>query len=425
MRSILATVLLVVPCLLALAPAVRGIDTPLGEPPYLAKEVRPKWRLAALPEVIEEIAREIELPVSPSEGVESLGDVSVVLIEEERATWREVLELLERHYDLAFTAEPLRLRIETGVEARARTRRLVNLDLRDYGIFFRAKRNLPTVRVVSYDEAGGEPSPFDFAGEEDNYELDHFLESVSEFIEEQHSAQVRGTGNLMVLATPEEEASLRRIIEGLYETALRRSRWRVHFGYLPAATVTAGGVVPIEEARAIAAALEEPERLTVGAMQNEEVLAVRARDEAIADDAEINQTGAYPVLNPVVLSARAGHSIRLRAIVGLERTLLIFSAEWAERLEPVRRGTIRVPPSLSDGTVDLQVTRKGEESTGRSSANLPPTHFRRGTEIEVQQRSIWSWTPRGEAFVPAGRGLILLGDRDGRRTAIVIEEVRS
>jgi hypothetical protein len=76
-RSVLALGPLVVASILALAPDAGAVDTPLGEPGYLGKEIGPKWRLGGLP---------------------------VVLIEEERTSLRESLDLLERQYDLAALA---------------------------------------------------------------------------------------------------------------------------------------------------------------------------------------------------------------------------------------------------------------------------------------------------------------------------------
>lgn len=400
--------------------ALRAVDTPSGPPPYLEQEVRPKWRLTPLKEVLDEIGREIERPVSRSEDVEEL-DTRVVLIEESRTPLLQVLELLERNCDLHFVAEPLRLTVETADQWRARQRRLVNLDLRDYGLFIAPGHPGRGVRTTTIDEPDpGIGGPFDFVyDEEGSFDLDVFLDEVTESVDD-FSEDVRGTGNLMLLATPEEEAHLRQRLERIHETVLLRSRWRVRFGILPAGIQTAGGIVSTEVTREIASELEDVESMSLSALQDEEVYAIRGRHETGLPDAEINQTGMYPVLNPVILTDRIGREVSLRPIVGLGSTLLVYRAAWRERTADVGRTAVRVPAEVTAGTIHTS------SSEGRSSSTveLKPPVARRGTTIELEQRALWSWAPEGEVFLPPGSGLVLLGNRDGRTTAIVIEEVR-
>jgi hypothetical protein len=89
-----------------------------------------------LGEALDEIGKWIEKPIARSEAVVKRADEPVALIDDRKIPLRDTLEALERVQHLRFAVEPLRLRVETEDDYRDRSRRLVDLRLRDYGAFF-------------------------------------------------------------------------------------------------------------------------------------------------------------------------------------------------------------------------------------------------------------------------------------------------
>ena len=109
------------PCLTACLATVSSLSTSLlaldqgGEPPkYLTEKFRADWRMKPLKGVLDELGHFLEKPLVRSASINALGeDRLVALVADKKITLRETLELLESSQDLHFTAETLRLRVET------------------------------------------------------------------------------------------------------------------------------------------------------------------------------------------------------------------------------------------------------------------------------------------------------------------------
>lgn len=429
-RTTLLFGLFLLPAVLGLTPV--GAIEIVGDPPdYLDRKLRPQWRLTPLQEALEELGEEIERPVALSTDLED-SDVTLILIEDTKSTVREVLELLERTQDLHFTVEPLRLVVRTGSEQRRQQRKLVNLNLRDYGLFFRQRSEPPIVRVRSQDEADSHPSPF--GGFEDHEDEDEFaFEDLLERVATEggdSEVQNRGNGNLMLLVTPEEEARLRSNLDQFYETIIRRSSWKIHFGWLggspESSSPTAGGLLPAAEVRALATSLEDSIVLSATAMSGQRASVARGWYQRVIDDAEINQTGARPVMNPVVRgSSHYERRAQLRPHVGLESTLLIFEADWVENLPGTRTQKIRVPATLAPSRLATSTSaKKGATGEAKASVASTPAMIDPGLTLALEHKSVWEWKPRGEVSIPRGYGLVLTAPGEGRQRVILFEEVQ-
>ena len=411
--------------LLAISPpAALAVDTPAGAPEYLERTLRPRWRLETIDVVLAEIERVIDRPVQASTGVFEDRRIQVILIERKKLSLSSILTLLEENYDLHCIAEPLRLVVETRAEERIRRRRPVNLDLRDYGLFFWAPPVTTQVRITSNDSSdydSGSPYNFGSDREQDDGDLPFELQALlDEFNDEDSSGggSLRGTGALLLQLTPEEEVTVRGVLEDLAKSKLARTHWRVHFGLLPGSAETRGGVVSGETARAVADLLIEPERLSLSAIDGQEAFARSGSAERTVSDIEVNQTGPYPVVNPVIDVPLAGSSIRLRVSTGVENSLLCYRAMWHAFVGQVKRSKVRTP----------SVTRPGQNSVnvkkdGAATASQRPEESIPGSIMEIEDRPLGRWDSVGEAFIPRGSGLILLGVVEGRAAAIVFEEV--
>lgn len=420
MRSIIALLLAT-----AMLSFVSAVDPQESLPEYVQRSIRPEWRLAELDDVLDQLEQIIEKPVSRSSGILEW-EHAVTLIDEDKVTVLETLTVLEETQGLRFVAEPLRLIAMTETEHRQRQRRLVNLDLRDYGLFITP----PDFGgpIISYDEAGGGASPFDFDGEE---ELPFDIEDLvgifrSDTDVEKPESDLRGRGNLMVLVTEEEERAMRAVLGRLYQILIRRSAWRVHFGLLPRDIEFRGGVLPGAEAQAIAEQLDERETLQLSGMNGQLVTAGGLGVSNLVVDVEVNQTGRFPVLNPVVRRRQTGKSVDLKAFIGLDHVLLEFHASWTETLGDRTTRPLRRPPTIDPAHVFSRATgTKKANSVGvSSSASLEPAHVEPGLRIDMERQTMWYWQPRGEVFIPRDHALVLAAERDGRRLAIVIEEVK-
>ncbi|MGE3166576.1 MAG: hypothetical protein AB7O52_16875 [Planctomycetota bacterium] len=415
--AVLVAALCGTPCL--------ALDIAEPAPEYLQAKIRPQWRLLPMAEALKELGDEIEKPVAISRGLAE-SDSVVVLLENDRSTVREILELLERTQDLHFSAEPLRIRVETGSEHRRSQRRLVNLNLRDYGLFFIPRTNVPRPRN-GFGLGDGENSHFRDWWEEKEPRIDpNQLIDVLSTEGDPLDAEIRGTGNLMVLATTDEEARLRANLDELYGVLRRTSTWRVHFGWLPEGQITAGGLLPDATLQALVKQLEQTQTLSLAALDTQNVTASREVARSFVRDVDIDLTGLDPVMNPAVDTASDGLVAQLRPLIGLESTLLVFHAEWTELSPPAKRETVRVPATTSPASAST--TSKAEDRQGGATVTQTtssrPTHLDPGVTLEIQPEARWEWRPSGEVFVPRGYGLVLVGPGGKRSRVIVFEEVR-
>lgn len=409
---------------LACALPAFAVDIPAARPDYLDRPIRPEWRLSELSEVLDDVLEIIERPISRSDGVGDWDD-GIIFIEEEKITVLETLEVLEETQGLHFIAEPLRLVAMTREEFLRNQRRLVNFNLRDYGIFFQPLDH--QLSIATYDESDDGASPFDYGAEEEDITFD--LEALVGVLRSDgglDDAELRGSGNLMVLATEQEEAALRSVLDRVYELVARRSSWRVHFGLVPRDVDAVGGIVDVAYARELAGQLDEHDVVQLSGMNGQLVLGGNRKERDIVMDVEVNQTGAFPVLNPVVQRVPLGRSVEIRPILGLEHTLLVFDALWSELDGVAAEDVVRRPPMVDPprawGSAELD--KNGDKTSVRESVSISPARIEPGKQLNMERQRVWRWNPRGEVFVPKEKALVLVGAREGRRLAIILEEVK-
>ncbi len=405
-------------------PPAHAIEVAGDPPDFLSATLRPRWRLVDLEDVLNEISTLVEKPVARSEEVEDF-ESPVVLIEEGTLTVRETLELLERSQDLHFRVEPLRISAMTGSEHRRTSRRLVNVSLRDFGLFFQPRDfDAPEVGFAHRFESSRN-GDFELPSPEDVLEKLTTLALPSSGLSEDGEASMRGEGNLWVHATEAEEAALRKELAAFSELSQRSSRFRVRFGYLPPSVETAGCFLPLAELERLAADLEGLVTLELSVKSGQQAAASALDQEATFVDAEVNQTGPYPVLNPVLNDLGIGKSAQLRAFHGLDHTLLESRLAWAEREGEPRAQHVGRPAKLDAGSakIDVQASEGNKRDVKGSAAIHAPT-VDPGLEFDITQQPHWVWRPAGEVFLTAGVGLALIAPRGDRRAAALIEEVR-
>ena len=403
---------------------VPAIDTPSGSPEYLQEKFRPRWRFAEIEGVAHDLERQIDRPVQITDGVRDLYDLAIVLVERSSQTVQETLEVLEAQSPLNFIAEPLRLVIETKEEERERRRRPVQLSLRDYGLFFKPQTQTLFVNVRSHDETRDDSigSSFDFGGDEEvepelPFELRSFLDELAELGDGESDSAIRGTGALLLRLTPEEEQAIRTVLERSSAARFRQLTWKVHFGFLSIASETSGGILPAEELPAVLESLDERRTRTItvsnGARGSVQIGAAERR----VHNVEANQTGRFPVLNPVLSTPLTIQSLHLTAFEGRSHTLLSFDAFWHQLLPKAKTSTI-IAPRVTEPGVSTGSNKDGQVRISTSPPSLIP-----GSKYQIHHNVLDRWDPAGDVFVPHGSGLVLLGTIDGKTAAIILEEV--
>ncbi len=395
------------PVLLALPAAAAALDVQAGsKPEYLAMNYRAEWRMKLLSEVLEEIQKSIEKPVVATASVINLGDKRLVaLVDERKAPLREVLEQLEAVQDLRFTAEPLRLRVESTADAQARRRRPVDLQLSEYALF-------SPIRDFPADElgfgrrmSGGDGKGYLFGGEGGGQIVE--AENVVSWLKDLAEAgtmQISGRTALHVQATPEEEAALRKALGELLSVSVRQTAWRITWGLAPAAGDLPTGIVPAADAARAAAALAQPTVANVHALAGQRVHGGRLRQQSYASTAEVVSSR----LDPVSEVLTTGRSADLRPLPGATLTLLEYRLDWVDPL------AIAAVP-ISEGPAAGDPPAK----PGEQPPPAPP-----GEQLTLQLPSLWAWQPVGEVVLPHGHSLVLCAEHPQGRAVVVVEEVR-
>jgi hypothetical protein len=397
------------PVLLVLPATVAALEVQGQPPDYLAMNYRAEWRMKPLGEVLEDLQRAIEKPVVATAAVQALVR-QVALTDERKAPLRETLERLEAVQDLRFTAEPLRLRVETVEDARARRRRLIEIDLSEY-MLFSPIRDFPGPELGfgfgssggalfggADPAAGGAPTQPD-PGVPGAEEVLDWLKRLSIAGE---SAVSTRTG-IFVHATPEEEVALRKALDELLGATVRQTAWRITWGIAVADAALSTGIVPAAEAARTAAGLAGRTVETLHALAGQRVHAGRVREHSWVGDVEI----VAGRMDPVAEVVSTGRNADLRPLPGRTLTLLEYRLDWVEPLPAT-------PVALSQGPA----APRPPDKDGTTMPSPP------GEQLTVSLPALWSWQPVGDVVLPHGHGLVLCAEHAQGRAVVVVEEVR-
>lgn len=402
--------------LLAVAGTAWSLDVPGGqEPSYLATQLRPDWRRAALAEVLLVIEQAIELPVARSEGVAEVERMPVVFVDGDRRPLREVLSALEHAYDLHFIAEPLRLLVLTAEDARDRRRRPVEVQLGEYVVALQrsSTRSNPPLGFASGSQPSGGGGGFDLMGGGGGFAGPHLgvsAEQLAALLEQVFTGthlRLGETGQAFLSMTPEEERAMRDLLAERFAEASRTSTWRIHFGVLPRDAELETGLVPRDALAAVVDGLRDARRLQVSGLADQEVVAGAVEERRHLADLEVASSGR---LDPVLEVVRLGRQVRLRAVPGYGFTFLDIRAEWADEGE-WREETLR-RPATTGGREAVAIEIEGDQKqdddpawTGSVSLEAPVRQH--GETYPIELPAFWSWRPRLELFLPHGHALVL------------------
>lgn len=409
---LIALMLLVLP--------IHAVEVQAPEPPgYLAMNFRAEWRSKPLAEILVEIQKAVERPIVTSPAVEAgLDSWRVTLVDDRKAQLRETLEHLETTQDLRFTAEPLRLRVESAAEVVARRRRPVDLDLAEYGIFARM-RDFPgpdlSLRLMTGDNSGGLIGSGTAAeGGQEAGDMEGVVEWLKRLVDT-GGIQARGRTALHMLATPEEEAALRKALGEALAQVVRRSSWRITWGLAKAGTTVPTGIVPVAEVGRLIQGLEQRSSDVLHAFAGQRVHGGRLRERSYVSDAEIISSR----LDPVVSVLATGRMADLRPLTGASVSMLSYRLAWVDP-GSMTEVPLNQPPVIEPGNVSVEVGKEGAASTVQTSAPVKVP----GSQVTMQLPALWTWSPRGDVVLPPGSALVLCAEHPLGHAVIAIEEVR-
>ena len=425
------------PCLTACLATFSALSASLvaleqvGDPPkYLTEKFRADWRMKPLKGVLDELGNFLEKPLVRSASVNALGeDRLIALVANKKITLRETLELLERSQDLHFTAETLRLRVETWEDFRDRKRHPVNLSLRDYAVF----SSVPDFPAPNfgYVGRGGDGNGGDVFSlfkadanshasgrEPDASAVVDWLQKISS----NGGLELRGHGNVFVLATDEEEAAMRKALLDVHAQATQGSGWRVTFGTLPANETFTAGIVPTADAAKLAARLQNRDAVTLQAINGQRVNAASRRQQAYLGDLDVINAKYDPAISVL----NTGHSADLRPTIGMNFTLLSFQLAW---VEPVETTTVEAlhPGHVDAGSTTSTTTNEKEKDKDKDAAKTVSVTHEPGTthggeQVKISKPTVWSWQPRGECYLAKGSALIFAAEHAAGRALIIVQE---
>lgn len=377
-----------------------------SNPDYLTTKFRAEWRLKPLGEVLSEIEKATGKPVVATAAVQALGGSrQVILLDDRKSPLRETLERLESVQDLRFTAEPLRLLVESAADAQARRRRPVDLNLSEY-MLFSPVRDFPgpelglgmrqsDVGANALHEAGSSlDAPADVS------EVIGWLRGLGE------SGEMKELGRtaVQVLATPEEEAVLRKALDEHLAASTRQTTWRITWGLAPAGGSLPTGVIPAAEAARTAAALEPRIVEQLHALPGQRVHGGRLREQSYVGDAEIVASRLDPVSDVLT----TGRHADLRPLPGGRQTIVAYRLSWVDLTAmgtaAIGEGAGPAPPPAKEGETAMPA---------------PP-----GEQLTLQLPALWTWQPVGDVVLPHGQGLVLCAEHPQGRAVVVLEEVR-
>lgn len=410
----------------------------IGEAPYLENRYRAVWRSAALSTVLKEIEKQTA-PLVQSDGVSRAvaSAQAVTLIDEDKERLRDTLERLERTQDLHITAEPLRLFVETWTDYRDRKRHLVNLALRDYGLFIDPPDFVGP--ELGYERASGGSGGGGFslfasgdghhsAGRKpDPVEVVEWLQKLAT----DTSASLRGNGNVHIKVTDEEEVAIRAALTEVQNRLLQRTSWRVTFGTLPADQTLPTGMTTNAEAEAMRGRLQAPRVLSLSALNAQRVHAIDGHQQALIDDIDVVNYQYDP--RPSVLAT--GVAADIRPVIGSQFIHLSYHLSWVDP-QPAATSTMINPPRLKVGQTSTTTTTTSKESpkeTGKTdvpakehtttstSTSNEGGDIRPGTMIPLTKPVLWTWKPIGETMLPRDRAIVLATEHPAGTAVMVVE----
>ena len=403
-----------------------------GDPPkYLTEKFRAEWRMKPLKDVLDDLGRFLEKPLVRSASVTALFEKRLVtLVDDKKLTLRETLELLENSQDLHFTAEPLRLRVETWEDFRDRKRRPVNLNLRDYALFG-ALRDFPAPAFgyVAGRSGGGGFNLYHGAdgvkangGSPDPGAVIEWLMKASS----SGGLELRGHGNVYVLVTDDEEAAMRKALEELHVRTTQRTGWRVSFGTLAATDAFPTGIIPSADATKLVARLQNRDAVTLAAISGQRVNAATRRSQAQLGDLDVVNYQYDPKIDVL----NTGHSADLRPTIGMNFTWLSFHLAWVDPLEVATSEALNPARAASGGSTTTSstttTTQKEKEKETDTNKSVTVTQdagtSRIGALMQITKPTLWSWQPQGECYLAKGSALVLTSEHPAGRALIIVQE---
>ena len=415
----------------------------IGEAPYLENRYRAEWRSETLTKVLKEIEKQTA-PIVASDGLVKIRDTHLVtLIDLNKVRLRDTLELLERTQDLHITAEPLRLFVETWTDFRDRKRHLVNLALRNYGLFV-MPRDFPGPQlgygVVSAGGGGGGGGFSLYKQDDHNHSAGRAPDpsdvvSWLQTIAKETSAELRGNGNLYLMVTDEEEVAVRAALEQVQQRLLQRTSWRVSFGTVPAGQPLVTGLTSPADAKAIIPRLQGLRTLTISAMNGQRAHSVDGRQQSLIDDLDVVNYQFDPKVSVMITGVAAD----LRPTIGAEFNHVDYHLSWVDPLPSVT-SDLTNPARTKAGsasTTTTTTTTPGEKSDPKdpkSDTKEKPTtttvtsntttdggDIRPGVTIPITKPVLWTWMPRGEVMLPKNRSMVLSTEHPAGTAVMVLE----
>jgi len=425
----------------ALSTAAHALDV-VGEVPYLENRYRAAWHAAPLSTVLKDVEKQCA-PLSTTHTIDNLADrLEITLIDRARVRMRDTLELLERTQEIRFTAEPLKLTVETWTDYRDRKRRLVNLALRDYGLFLNPPDFFaPNLGYDNASSSGGGGGFSLFAADTGDHhagrgpdpsEVVDWLRGLAGNAD----ATLRGNGNLHVMITAEEETAIRAALTEQQQRLLQRTAWSVSYGTLPAgqALSTTGMCTPAE-AQALRPRLQSLRRLTVSAMNGQRVHAIDGHQQALIDDLDV----VNYQFDPATSVLTTGVAMELRPVIGTEFVYLSYLLSWVDPLpsstteltNPARVKAGSSSTTTTTTTTDLppeagKVPKPGdpprrEDKTTTSTTSSEGGDLRPGVTVSLSKPVLWTWKPRGETMLPKDRALIFASEHPAGTAVMILE----
>lgn len=401
----------------------------VGEVPYLDRRIRPEWRLESLENVLATVAKLAEKPLATGSDLgRQQKELRVAYVEEGKVTLRECITALESAYDVAITAEPLRILAESRIDRRDRRRRPVDLDLRDYGMFV-VPRDMPGRVLGEPEHAGGGGGFFLMApAMQREAKTEDVLELLNQALDNQ-GALLR-SHQIRVSATPEEEAAARALLEDRARYALATRRWRATFGTCPPGIAT--GFVDEAAAVALVARLEQVQTIELSAMNDQRVHGTARTERSLISDAEV----VSGRLDPTIGVQSLGRAADLRCHAGNAFLQIRYAFGWVDEAQPWTSSEIRGPASSPPTTLKTEATAsKDAGTTADASGGQPQLSLDASAETTAPPRDpgermaltlpvTWSWRPSGQVALPIGSTLVLCAPSRDRLAVIVLQEVR-
>ncbi|HEX3134685.1 MAG TPA: hypothetical protein VHX44_14035, partial [Planctomycetota bacterium] len=413
---------------------------------------RADWHSEVLAKVLKEVEKQTA-PIVPSEGMAKIRDTQLVtLIDTSKTRLRDTLEVLERTQDLHITAEPLRLFVETWTDFRDRKRHLVNLALRNYGMFV-GVRDFPGPQLgygIAPANHGAGGGGFSLYKQDDNNHSAGQAPDPSQVVDwlrelaTDAPAELRGNGNLYLMVTDEEEVAIRAALEQVQHRLLEQTTWRVSFGTLPAGQAVMTGLTSHADADAIIPRLQTLRTLTLSALNGQRTHSVDGHQQSLIDDLDVVNYQFDPKVSVMI----TGIAADLRPTIGSVFTHVSYQLSWVDPL-PFGSSALTNPARIKAGSSSTTTTTtitpgektapKGDpkndsKGDGKGEATEKPTtttvtdsnateggDLRPGITVAITKPVLWTWMPRGEVMLPKDRAMVLATEHPAGTAVMILE----